>query len=269
MLTSTTTTMLRGGVARSTGVLQPILIRTTMCPYSTTTTSGQKTAAKPRLMPAVRPLSIMPTPTTKCTDPLTLRFRHQMTQRRQASTTTTRQPTDTETDARAAEAVAARQAAAHPEQALLDWNTFFQLRKTRRRLQQAFSVAGALGGGVGGALFLSTGAAEAVVGKIPLDPFVTLGLMTFSFSALGWLVGPVLGTVVFNVFKSRFKSQMAVKESQFFARIKKHRVDPTSSSVQNPVPDFYGEKISSVAGYRQWLKDQRAFLKKRGAPFIQ
>lgn len=29
------------------------------------------------------------------------------------------------------------------------------------------------------------------------------------------------------------------------------------------VPDFYGEKISSVAGYRQWLKDQRAFNKKR------
>jgi import inner membrane translocase subunit TIM23 len=31
----------------------------------------------------------------------------------------------------------------------------------------------------------------------------------------------------------------------------------------NPVPDYYGEKIGSVAGYRQWLKDQRAFNKKR------
>lgn len=29
------------------------------------------------------------------------------------------------------------------------------------------------------------------------------------------------------------------------------------------VPDYYGEKISSVAGYRQWMKDQRAFNKKR------
>ena len=29
------------------------------------------------------------------------------------------------------------------------------------------------------------------------------------------------------------------------------------------VPDFYGEKISSVAGYRQWLKDQRAFNRKK------
>ncbi|KAL2161678.1 hypothetical protein VTH06DRAFT_8240 [Thermothelomyces fergusii] len=56
---------------------------------------------------------------------------------------------------------------------------------------------------------------------------------------------------------------MAVKESEFFARIKKHRVDPSASSMRNPVPDFYGEKISSVADYRQWLKDQRAFNRKK------
>lgn len=53
------------------------------------------------------------------------------------------------------------------------------------------------------------------------------------------------------------------KERDFFDRIKKYRVDPTSSSMQNPVPDYYGEKITSVAGYRRWLKDQRAFNKKR------
>jgi hypothetical protein len=29
------------------------------------------------------------------------------------------------------------------------------------------------------------------------------------------------------------------------------------------VPDYYGEKITSVQGYRNWLKDQRAFNKKR------
>lgn len=53
------------------------------------------------------------------------------------------------------------------------------------------------------------------------------------------------------------------KEKDFYARIKKYRIDPSSSSMQNPVPDYYGEKITSVAGYRQWLKDQRAFNKKR------
>lgn len=29
------------------------------------------------------------------------------------------------------------------------------------------------------------------------------------------------------------------------------------------VPDYYAEKVGSVQGYRQWLKDQRAFNKKR------
>lgn len=45
--------------------------------------------------------------------------------------------------------------------------------------------------------------------------------------------------------------------------MKKFRVDPSASSMANPVPDYYGEKISSVSDYRQWLKDQRAFNKKR------
>jgi import inner membrane translocase subunit TIM23 len=54
------------------------------------------------------------------------------------------------------------------------------------------------------------------------------------------------------------------KDSGFFNRIKRHRVDPTASSLANPPPDYYGEKIGSVAGYRRWLKDQRAFNLKTG-----
>jgi import inner membrane translocase subunit TIM23 len=53
------------------------------------------------------------------------------------------------------------------------------------------------------------------------------------------------------------------KEKGFYARIKRYRVDPSAQSFSNPVPDYYGEKIGSVAGYRQWLKDQRAYNKKR------
>ena len=53
------------------------------------------------------------------------------------------------------------------------------------------------------------------------------------------------------------------KEKEFFDRIKRFRVDPSSNSIANPVPDYYGEKIGSVQGYRQWLKDQRAYNRKR------
>ena len=58
-------------------------------------------------------------------------------------------------------------------------------------------------------------------------------------------------------------AELRSKERDFFERIRKNRVDPASSSMQNPVPDYYGEKIVSVQGYRAWLKDQRAFNKKR------
>jgi import inner membrane translocase subunit TIM23 len=203
------------------------------------------------------------------------------TPRRHASTA---RPSDAQVDARAASAAAKADAAAHPEQPPLDWNTFFQLRKSRRRWQVAFSVASLLGSGTAGALFVSTGAAEPLANQIPLDPLVTLGLITFSFAALGWLAGPSIGSAVFYSLNRKWKAQMTLKEGLFFARVKKNRVDPSASSAGNPgkllqgwgegeittankpgvtVPDFYGEKISSVAGYRQWLKDQRAFNKKR------
>jgi len=38
--------------------------------------------------------------------------------------------------------------------------------------------------------------------------------------------------------------------------------------MQNPVPDYYGEKIGSVADYWRWLKDQRAFERKRKASIL-
>ncbi|KAK2628204.1 hypothetical protein QTJ16_002850 [Diplocarpon rosae] len=146
---------------------------------------------------------------------------------------------------------------------LLDWNTFFKLRKTRRWYQLGSSVSTGIGGFVLGAQALTSADMDALVSQIPLDPFVTLGLITFSCGGVGWLLGPVIGTGVFNWRNRKFREQMDLKEKEFYRRVKRFRVDPSASSMANPVPDYYGEKISSVAGYRQWLKDQRAFTKKR------
>ncbi|KAL7942532.1 mitochondrial import protein Pam17 domain-containing protein [Trichoderma barbatum] len=150
----------------------------------------------------------------------------------------------------------------------LDWNSFFKLRLRRRRIQLLFSVVtGLIGGGVG-TVVLAEGFAEPLIAQIPLDPFFTLGIMTMACAGLGWLIGPTLGNQVFYIINRRFKTQMMQKEGEFFARVKRHRADPTNSSAGNPVPDFYGEKIQSVAGYRRWLKDQRAFNKKKSASFV-
>ncbi|KAM7186755.1 Mitochondrial import protein Pam17 domain containing protein [Naviculisporaceae sp. PSN 640] len=266
MLTTTATTLLRtttAGAVRSSAAgsgASGILLRTAAV------TSPYSTSAFSKPAPSPKQCQLLPAkPATNTINPLLLRFRIQ-TQQRRAASSAVRPPrprSDAELDASAAEAVAAAQAAAHPEQASLDWNTFFKLRKTRRRWQLAFSFVSALGTSATAATLLTSGVADSLVAQVPLDPFIALGLMVFGFTGLGWLVGPSIGSTVFNLFNKSTKAQMAIKESQFFARIKKHRVDPSSSSMGNPVPDFYGEKISSVAGYRQWLKDQRAFNKKR------
>ncbi|PTB66834.1 mitochondrial import protein Pam17, partial [Trichoderma citrinoviride] len=150
----------------------------------------------------------------------------------------------------------------------LDWNSFFKLRLRRRRIQLLFSVITGLAGGAAGTVVLAEGFAEPLIAQVPLDPFFTLGIMTMACAGLGWLIGPTIGNQVFYLVNRRFKAQMLQKEAEFFARVKRHRADPTNSSAGNPVPDFYGEKIQSVAGYRRWLKDQRAFNKKKSASFV-
>ncbi|KAK3904524.1 mitochondrial import protein Pam17-domain-containing protein [Staphylotrichum tortipilum] len=278
MLTSTATTMLRAGAGRSAATLQPALFRTAACPYSAgltispfsvaTTAPASQKQQQPR-----RPLSTRPTnpsTTTTSSPSLIITYRAQPPRRNASSArhhphpTTEPTPTpDAAADASAAEVAAKAAAAAHPEQVTLDWNTFFALRKARRRWQSGFSVVAAFASGTTGGMVLSSGLGDSLVAMIPLDPLISLGLITMSAAALGWLAGPSIGSVVFNARKGKYKGPMAIKESEFFARIKKHRVDPTASSVRNPVPDFYGEKISSVAGYRQWLRDQRAFNRKK------
>ncbi|EPE28083.1 hypothetical protein GLAREA_04874 [Glarea lozoyensis ATCC 20868] len=152
---------------------------------------------------------------------------------------------------------------AHPDPEHLTWNTFFKLRKTRRWYQLGSSVGSGINGFIIGAEVLTRTDTDKLVSQFPIDPFISLGLITFACGGLGWLAGPVVGNAMFNWRNKKFRGQMEEKEKEFYRRIKRYRVDPSASSMANPVPDYYGEKIASVAGYRQWLKDQRAFNKKR------
>lgn len=54
------------------------------------------------------------------------------------------------------------------------------------------------------------------------------------FVAVGWLVGPSLGGQVFYMLNRSIKPQIKQKEAEFFARVKKYRVDPSNSSAANP-----------------------------------
>ncbi|KAJ5591364.1 hypothetical protein N7450_005336 [Penicillium hetheringtonii] len=146
----------------------------------------------------------------------------------------------------------------------LDWDSFFKLRASRRRYSLASSVATSLVSTTAGVQVLSGMDLESLGAQVMgLDPFVVLGMATAACGAVGWLAGPMVGNGIWGLVYRRFKPSVAIKEKEFFDRIRQYRVDPSTNSISNPVPDYYGEKIGSVKGYRQWLKDQRAYNRKR------
>ncbi|KAI7197078.1 hypothetical protein KC352_g20660 [Hortaea werneckii] len=161
--------------------------------------------------------------------------------------------------------------AAQPPTDILTWNRFFDLRKKRRFINLGASVitgAAALFtfGPVVAAQDLDSWGAQ-ISG---LDPFIVLGMSGIVIAGGGWLCGPSVGSGMFSLWAKRrgWSQAIAEKEKIFYARIKKHRADPASSSPQNPIPDYYGEKIGSVKDYRRWLKDQRAFNLKKNKNLI-
>ncbi|KAK3702365.1 TIM23 complex component [Vermiconidia calcicola] len=149
---------------------------------------------------------------------------------------------------------------------VLTWDRFFDLRRKRRYLNLASSVV------TGGAAIFVFGpmiASQDIDGWAAqvsgLDPMVVLGVTTFAVATGGWLCGPSFGTALFKTWAGRrgWNQPIVEKEKSFYARVKRYRADPASSSIQNPIPDYYGEKIGSVKDYRRWLKDQRAFNLKK------
>ncbi|KAJ5445551.1 hypothetical protein N7491_001633 [Penicillium cf. griseofulvum] len=124
----------------------------------------------------------------------------------------------------------------------LDWDSFFKLRASRRRYSLVSSVASsAISTSVGVQVLSGQDLEHLGATVMGLDPFIVLGLAT----------------------AAKYKPSVNTKEKEFFDRIRRFRVDPSTNSIANPVPDYYGEKIGSVAGYRNWLKDQRAYNRKR------
>ncbi|PSN60424.1 Pam17-domain-containing protein [Corynespora cassiicola Philippines] len=156
-------------------------------------------------------------------------------------------------------------AAAAPSSAQLTWNDFLTLRRTRRKISVfASSISAVATTFAGLRVFIEQGYDSSLSASFGLDPVMVTGLSAIGMLAVGWLIGPFFGNAAFNLRYRSIRGEIERKEREFYNRIKRHRVDPTSSSMANPVPDYYGEKIGSVAGYRRWLKDQRAFNLKTG-----
>jgi mitochondrial import inner membrane translocase subunit TIM23 len=95
--------------------------------------------------------------------------------------------------------------------ALLDWNTFFKLRASRRRYSLASSIITSFASTAIGVQVLSTQDIDTLAAQVMgLDPFIVLGIATAACGALGWLIGPILGNTLWGVVNRQYRSGIAI-----------------------------------------------------------
>lgn len=145
----------------------------------------------------------------------------------------------------------------------VSWEDFLNLRKVQKRYGLVGSVIAA---------FLAMGGSFSYFSTIEIDPTETLfGLDIFTVyigailctGFVGFMFGPsVIGDPLFALMNRNMMTTYRVKQKLFLKHIAKMRVDASRQSMNNPVPDYYGENIGSLKDYRQWLRDSNEYRRK-------
>lgn len=144
----------------------------------------------------------------------------------------------------------------------LNWVEYFKLKKQNNRVNVASSVVTGLIGGLITLNFLGNIEIDVEKPIMGFDPFIVMGGTVILGGGFGYLLGPFLGTALFNTFNKSKLGGFKAKDQVFLQKIKAKRVDPSSQSFSNPVPDYYGERIYSLNNYKQWLRDCNGFRRK-------
>ena len=103
--------------------------------------------------------------------------------------------------------------AATPAPEILTWNRFFDLRRKRRFINLGASVVTAV---------ITVGVAAPIIANQDIDtwgaqisgmdPFVVLGVTTFTVAIAGWMCGPTFGTAGFKIWAGRRGWNKAIAE---------------------------------------------------------
>ncbi|EIW71471.1 presequence translocated-associated motor subunit PAM17, mitochondrial [Tremella mesenterica] len=148
----------------------------------------------------------------------------------------------------------------------LSWPQYLSLRRQRRLWSTLTTIPTTFAGlFLGGGYFASLEAdpTQLIMG---IEPMYVYGGATLGCMALGYLVGPTIGSSLFSLTHPSLSrgnpAPLEVMDREFYHRFTRKRVDPSFQSVNNPAPDFYGEKIVSLSTYRRWLRDQAAYRRK-------
>ncbi|KAI8915964.1 mitochondrial import protein Pam17 [Gorgonomyces haynaldii] len=152
----------------------------------------------------------------------------------------------------------------------LNWKDFFLLRKSRLQWERSAGLLGTLSGfGVGGAYFLFVAdfdpLAEGPFGLPDMGMAYGLGIVLSGFG--GFVLGTLGAVPMWRILrKPNILKMMDVKERDLYQRISKHRpkdipfMNVPGSQRAVRLPDYYGEKITSVSAYRTWMRNQKLFM---------
>ncbi|KAJ2720871.1 TIM23 complex component [Coemansia sp. Benny D115] len=144
----------------------------------------------------------------------------------------------------------------------LDWDGFFRMRRQRRLWERVAAFPCAILGLCAGAGIFATLPVNPQQTFMGVDPLILFGGATMFCGVLGFVVGPSVGRVWYRIGNAEMARALDAKEAEFFKHVRANRSDPHFSSASNPLPDFYGEKVSSLRGYRKWLRKQREHERK-------
>ncbi|KAF8322864.1 mitochondrial import protein Pam17 [Cantharellus anzutake] len=150
--------------------------------------------------------------------------------------------------------------------ATLSWPEYLKIRRGRRIWELTATVPMTLGAFGGGLSYFGSIEPDPTALIMGLEPIWIYALATFSCAGAGYLVGPFIGSTLWRLTHRKKLSQIDSKEREFYQHIVRNRVDPSSQSATNPVPDYYGENVGSIKQYRQWLRDQSKYRRKAAWP---
>jgi len=145
----------------------------------------------------------------------------------------------------------------------LSWAEYLALRKQQRRYALFATIPITTLGLTLGVNYFATIEAAPTDLIMGIEAPYVYGLATLGCGFLGYLVGPSVGHGFFRLRVSTGTLRaMQERNAEFYHHIKRHRVDPAQSILNNPLPDWHGERIGSLLEYRKWLRDQSAYKRK-------
>ncbi|KAJ1660407.1 TIM23 complex component [Dispira simplex] len=149
-----------------------------------------------------------------------------------------------------------------PDHSDLSWGDFFKLRHRRRLFERVAMVPSTLLAFSAGGIYFLGQEIDPTTTIFGFEPMVVYTIGLVGCGLAGTLLGPVIGGGIWKVTHRGLAHRMEAKDKVFYHHILHNRSDPSLHSFRNPIPDFYGEKINSVADYRKWLRKQRAHERK-------